>query len=117
MQSSGDAGVIIFSMGSYINSMDTDKANMIADAFAKLPQKVLWKLAGQPPSKIPPNVKISKWLPQNDLLGELLEHLHDMSFYYSLVNLYSISLTLANLGQWVPRSEVNNLAYNTPKTL
>ena len=72
MQSSGDAGVIIFSMGSYINAMDTDKANMIAEAFAKLPQKVLWKLGGQPPTKIPPNVKISKWLPQNDLLGELL---------------------------------------------
>ena len=75
MQSSGKAGVIIFSLGSYVNSMDTELANLLADAFAKLPQKVVWKLAGEPPSKIPLNVKILKWLPQNDLLGELFHHL------------------------------------------
>ncbi|XP_072014808.1 UDP-glucuronosyltransferase 2C1-like [Amphiura filiformis] len=69
MQSSGDAGVIIFSMGSYINTMETEMADMFAEAFAKLPQKVIWKSAGQPPSFTPLNVKMSKWLPQNDILG------------------------------------------------
>ncbi|XP_072029984.1 UDP-glucuronosyltransferase 2A3-like [Amphiura filiformis] len=69
MQSSGDAGVIIFSMGSYVNTMETEMADMFAHAFAKLPQKVIWKSAGQAPSFIPPNVKMSKWLPQNDILG------------------------------------------------
>ncbi len=69
MQSSGDAGVIIFSMGSYINAMETDVSDMFAEAFAKLPQKVIWKSAGEPPSSIPDNVKMSKWLPQNDILG------------------------------------------------
>ncbi len=70
MQSSGEAGVIMFSMGSYINAMETEVSNMFAEAFAKLPQKVIWKSAGDPPSFVPDNVKMLKWLPQNDILGK-----------------------------------------------
>lgn len=69
MQSSGDEGVIVFSMGSYINAMESSMADMFAESFAKMPQKILWKSAGDPPSFIPPNVKMAKWLPQNDVLG------------------------------------------------
>ncbi len=72
IQSSGEAGVIMFSMGTYINAMETEVSNMFAEAFAKLPQKVIWKSAGDPPSSIPDNVKMLKWLPQNDIVGMYL---------------------------------------------
>jgi glucuronosyltransferase len=42
------------------------------EVFSKLKQRVLWKwendsLAGQPG-----NVKLGKWLPQSDILGEFI---------------------------------------------
>ena len=84
MQSSGDEGVIVFSMGSQINAMESSMADMFAEAFAKMPQKILWKSAGDPPSFIPPNVKMAKWLPQNDVLGNVycLRSIRPISFYF-----------------------------------
>lgn len=40
VQSSGDAGVVIFTLGSMINDVTTEKANLIASALAQIPQKV-----------------------------------------------------------------------------
>ncbi|CAG13780.1 unnamed protein product, partial [Tetraodon nigroviridis] len=40
VQSSGDAGIVIFSLGSFINNITTEKANMVAAALAQIPQKV-----------------------------------------------------------------------------
>uniref|UniRef100_A0A3B3XKR5 Uncharacterized protein n=1 Tax=Poecilia mexicana TaxID=48701 RepID=A0A3B3XKR5_9TELE len=40
VQSSGDAGIVVFSLGSMIKNVSTEKANMIAAALAQLPQKV-----------------------------------------------------------------------------
>lgn len=31
--------------------------------------QVLWRYTGVPPADAPKNVKLMKWLPQNDLLG------------------------------------------------
>ncbi|XP_072020161.1 UDP-glucuronosyltransferase 2A3-like isoform X2 [Amphiura filiformis] len=69
MQSSGNNGIIVFSMGSYVTAMDTHMVDVFADAFAKLPQNVISKSAGQPPTTLPANVKMLEWLPQNDILG------------------------------------------------
>ncbi|KAI7815685.1 UDP-glucuronosyltransferase [Rhyzopertha dominica] len=64
-------GVIYFSLGSNIksNNIDERKRNIIMETFAELPYKVLWKFENEEMPNKPPNVKISKWLPQQDLLG------------------------------------------------
>ncbi|KAI7815683.1 UDP-glucuronosyltransferase [Rhyzopertha dominica] len=64
-------GVIYFSLGSNIKSTNIDekKRNIIMETFAELPYKILWKFEDEEMPNKPPNVKISKWLPQQDLLG------------------------------------------------
>ncbi|XP_041854404.1 UDP-glucuronosyltransferase 2A2-like isoform X5 [Melanotaenia boesemani] len=69
VQSSGDAGIVVFSLGSMIKNMTTEKANMIAAALAQIPQKVLWRYSGEKPDTLGPNTRIFNWIPQNDLLG------------------------------------------------
>ena len=69
LQSAGDDGVVIFSMGSYAAGIDENIASMFAGAFAQIPQKVIWKLNGKPSTSLPSNVKVVDWIPQNDLLG------------------------------------------------
>ncbi|KAK7865276.1 hypothetical protein R5R35_012573 [Gryllus longicercus] len=63
-------GAIYFSFGTNVRSdklsLATRKA--ILEAFAELPQRVLWKFESDLPDA-PKNVKISKWLPQNDILA------------------------------------------------
>ena len=44
-------------------------ADMFAEAFSQVPQKVIWKLRGKKPQKVPDNVKFMDVIPQNDLLG------------------------------------------------
>ena len=36
---------------------------------AKLPQRVIWRYAGQRPKGLGNNTKIMEWIPQNDLIG------------------------------------------------
>lgn len=42
---------------------------MIMDTFAELPYQVLWKFENDTLPDKPKNVRIEKWLPQQDLLG------------------------------------------------
>ncbi|KAJ4441094.1 hypothetical protein ANN_10944 [Periplaneta americana] len=65
-------GVIYFSMGSNLQSsqMPESKRDAILKAFSKLKQKVLWKWETETLPGQPPNVKLGKWLPQNDILGD-----------------------------------------------
>lgn len=64
-------GVIYFSMGSNLQSvhLPIEKRNSILKTFAKLKQKVLWKWEIEELPGKPPNVKIAKWVPQQDILG------------------------------------------------
>lgn len=39
-QSSGDAGIVVFTLGSMIHNISSAKANMIASGLAQIPQKV-----------------------------------------------------------------------------
>ena len=71
LDSAGEDGVVLFSMGSYATGIDEDVAALFAGAFAQIPQKVIWKLNGKPSATLTPNVKVVDWIPQNDLLGKL----------------------------------------------
>ncbi|XP_002717180.1 UDP-glucuronosyltransferase 2B16-like [Oryctolagus cuniculus] len=69
VQSSGEEGVVVFSLGSMVSNMTEERTNVIATALAQLPQKVLWRFDGRKPETLGPNTRIYKWIPQNDLLG------------------------------------------------
>ncbi|XP_030018396.1 UDP-glucuronosyltransferase 2C1-like isoform X4 [Sphaeramia orbicularis] len=69
VQSSGEHGVILMSMGSFVSALPADMTNEIAAAFAKLPQKVIWRHKGDRPANLGNNTLLVDWMPQNDLLG------------------------------------------------
>ncbi|RZC42904.1 UDPGT and/or Glyco tran 28 C domain containing protein, partial [Asbolus verrucosus] len=64
-------GVIYFSMGSNLQSvnMPIEKREAILKTFSKLKQKVLWKWEDDVLPGQPPNVRLGKWLPQQDILA------------------------------------------------
>ncbi|KAJ6646775.1 UDP-glucosyltransferase 2, partial [Pseudolycoriella hygida] len=67
---SASEGVIFFSLGSNARSSDLsqERINIFLDKFRSLKQKVLWKFETTLPN-LPDNVKIGKWLPQDDILA------------------------------------------------
>ncbi|XP_067295653.1 UDP-glucuronosyltransferase 2C1-like isoform X1 [Pseudorasbora parva] len=69
VQSSGDDGIVVFTLGSLIDKMPNETSNRIASALAQIPQKVLWRYGGEKPDTLGENTRIYKWIPQNDLLG------------------------------------------------
>ncbi|XP_052591908.1 UDP-glucuronosyltransferase 2B7-like isoform X2 [Peromyscus californicus insignis] len=69
VQSSGEHGIVVFSLGSMVSNMTEEKAMAIASALAQIPQKVLWRFEGKKPKNLGPNTHVYKWIPQNDLLG------------------------------------------------
>ncbi|XP_031704613.1 UDP-glucuronosyltransferase 2C1-like isoform X1 [Anarrhichthys ocellatus] len=69
VQSSGEHGVTIMSLGTLIGELPHDLADEIAAAFAKLPQKVIWRYKGDRPATLGNNTLLVDWMPQNDLLG------------------------------------------------
>lgn len=69
VQSSGDHGVIMMSLGTLVGQLPEDIAEDIATAFAQLPQMVVWRHTGKRPASLGNNTLLVDWLPQNDLLG------------------------------------------------
>uniref|UniRef100_A0A452H358 UDP-glucuronosyltransferase n=1 Tax=Gopherus agassizii TaxID=38772 RepID=A0A452H358_9SAUR len=69
VQSSGEHGIVVFSLGSMIYNLTEEKSNMVALALSQIPQKVLWRYKGKKPETLGPNTRIYDWIPQNDLLG------------------------------------------------
>lgn len=69
VQSSGEHGFIVMSLGTLVKGLPLEITSEIAAAFAQIPQKVIWRHAGEPPSNVGNNTLLVKWLPQNDLLG------------------------------------------------
>nr|XP_057944413.1 UDP-glucuronosyltransferase 2B1-like [Doryrhamphus excisus] len=69
VQSSGEYGVIVMSLGTFVSELPSDLTDTIAAAFAKLPQKVIWKFQGTKPSTLGSNTLLVDWIPQKDLLG------------------------------------------------
>ncbi|NXM84804.1 UD11 glucuronosyltransferase, partial [Oenanthe oenanthe] len=69
VNASGEHGIVVFSLGSMVSEIPVKKAMEIAEALGTVPQTVLWRYTGKTPSNLPKNVKLVKWLPQNDLLA------------------------------------------------
>ncbi|KAJ3604501.1 hypothetical protein NHX12_029241 [Muraenolepis orangiensis] len=65
VQSSGEDGIVVFSLGSYIKNVTMERANVIASALAQ----VLWRYIGEKPETLGENTRLYDWIPQNDLLG------------------------------------------------
>ncbi|KAM3592339.1 uncharacterized protein V6R79_016890 [Siganus canaliculatus] len=69
VQSSGEHGFIVMSLGTIIKGLPVETSSEIAAAFAQIPQKVIWRHAGERPDNVGNNTLLVDWLPQNDLLG------------------------------------------------
>ncbi|CAL8404224.1 unnamed protein product [Boreogadus saida] len=69
VQSSGEHGVILMSLGTFVTSLPQEISEEIAAAFAKLPQKVIWRHKGERPASLGNNTLLVDWMPQNDILG------------------------------------------------
>ncbi|XP_060914090.1 UDP-glucuronosyltransferase 2A2-like [Labrus mixtus] len=69
VQSSGEHGVVIMTLGTLLGDLGPELSEIIASAFANLPQKVVWRHVGKRPATLGNNTMLVKWLPQNDLLG------------------------------------------------
>ncbi|KAM6269834.1 UDP-glucuronosyltransferase 2A2-like isoform 2-T2 [Porphyrio hochstetteri] len=72
VQSAGEHGIVVFSLGSMVYNLTTEKSNLIARALSQIPQKVLWRYKGEKPETLGSNTRIYDWIPQNDLLGHPL---------------------------------------------
>lgn len=64
-------GFIVVSFGAGVKFLSHDIAHKLAGAFARLPQRVIWRFSGVPPSNLGNNTKLVDWMPQNDLLGHV----------------------------------------------
>nr|XP_027775554.1 LOW QUALITY PROTEIN: UDP-glucuronosyltransferase 2B4-like [Marmota flaviventris] len=69
VQSSGENGVVIYSMGSMIGNLMKERAEMIALTLAQIPKKILWRFDGKKPDTLGLNIRLYKWIPEGDLLG------------------------------------------------
>ncbi|OXA38205.1 UDP-glucuronosyltransferase 2B7 [Folsomia candida] len=67
-----DAGFILFSLGTNLlsSAMSPQKRAVFVSVFARLKQKVIWKYESDDvPMNVSKNVFLSKWIPQQGLLG------------------------------------------------
>ncbi|XP_055389868.1 UDP-glucosyltransferase 2 [Condylostylus longicornis] len=73
VNSSGDTGFIYISMGSSVKAanMPEKLRKLLVKTFARLPYHVLWKWESSITSMhdLPTNIKLRRWLPQQDILG------------------------------------------------
>ncbi|KAM6451569.1 UDP-glucuronosyltransferase 2A2-like isoform 3-T7 [Liasis olivaceus] len=74
VQSSGEHGIVVFSLGSMVQNLTDEKNNIIASALSQLPQKVsfldvIWRYKGKKLDMLGANTRTYDWIPQNDLLG------------------------------------------------
>ncbi|CAG9809899.1 unnamed protein product [Chironomus riparius] len=64
-------GVIIFSMGSFLDGTDwkIEQREAFIKTFGKLKQKVLWRYSNETLPENPGNIKIGTWFPQRDMMA------------------------------------------------
>ncbi|XP_065348445.1 UDP-glycosyltransferase UGT5-like [Cloeon dipterum] len=67
----GKDGVIYFSMGSNLQGklFPEEKRKALVQAFAELPQRILWKWESESIPEQPKNVKVASWMPQQEILA------------------------------------------------
>ncbi|XP_048504920.1 UDP-glycosyltransferase UGT5-like [Athalia rosae] len=68
---SSEKGVIFFCLGSIFKSIEMPEhlIGALKKAFERVPYDVLWKWENNTMTDKPKNVRIEKWLPQNDILA------------------------------------------------
>uniref|UniRef100_A0A3B4ZCD7 UDP-glucuronosyltransferase n=1 Tax=Stegastes partitus TaxID=144197 RepID=A0A3B4ZCD7_9TELE len=66
---SGEHGFIVFTLGSMVSELPEKITAVFLEAFRQIPQKVIWRYTGKISGNVPENVKLMKWVPQNDLLA------------------------------------------------
>ncbi|KAJ0058997.1 hypothetical protein NL108_003355, partial [Boleophthalmus pectinirostris] len=66
---SGEHGFVVMTFGTMVTNMPEETRIIFFDAFKQIPQKVIWRYIGSVPKNVPKNVKLMKWVPQNDLLA------------------------------------------------
>ncbi|XP_040912944.1 UDP-glucuronosyltransferase 2C1-like [Toxotes jaculatrix] len=69
VQSSGEHGVVVMTLGTLLSDLGPEISEIIASAFANIPQKVVWRHIGKRPVTLGNNTMLVEWLPQNDILG------------------------------------------------
>ncbi|CAL8104484.1 unnamed protein product [Orchesella dallaii] len=71
LSNSGNDGFILFSLGSIVKAKDMpeETRKIFLKVFSRIKQRVVWKWETESMPDLPPNVKLSKWLPQQDVLG------------------------------------------------
>lgn len=74
IDTSGSSGVILFSLGGFLNTDALPRGfiEKFFNVFETIPHLVIWRLDSIPKHlqlRVPHNVKIVKWFPQQDLLG------------------------------------------------
>ncbi|KAH8249256.1 hypothetical protein KR032_007659, partial [Drosophila birchii] len=64
-------GAIYFSLGSRMSSaeLSPEKLKIFLKVFGSLKQRILWKFEDETLPDLPSNVRLQKWLPQNDILA------------------------------------------------
>lgn len=72
IEGGGDHGIIYFSFGNTIQTtIPQNIINSFVNVFRRLKQRVVWK-TGNNITDAPANIKISKWYPQQNVLGNKL---------------------------------------------
>jgi glucuronosyltransferase len=66
--------------------MSKETLQAFINAFSKLPQRVIWKWEAEIPVNLPSNIMMTKWLPQQDLLGMVFP------FLFTFRNLFKKSI-------------------------
>lgn len=56
-------------LGTLLSDLGPEMSEIIAAAFARLPQKVVWRHIGERPTTLGNNTMLVDWMPQNDILG------------------------------------------------
>ncbi|XP_006814526.1 UDP-glucuronosyltransferase 2C1-like, partial [Saccoglossus kowalevskii] len=71
MQNSGDEGVIVVALGSFITFLPSKTLDTILTTLARFPHEIIFSYSGSTPRHIGDNINIFQWFNQNDVLGEL----------------------------------------------
>lgn len=66
VQSSGEYGFVLMSLGTLVQGLPLEITTEIAAAFVQIPQKVIWRHTGIRPKNLSNNTFLMKWLPQHE---------------------------------------------------
>ncbi|XP_068177675.1 2-hydroxyacylsphingosine 1-beta-galactosyltransferase [Antennarius striatus] len=71
VKDASEHGFVVVSFGAGVKYLSQEIAHKLAGALARLPQRVVWRFSGVPPTNLGNNTKLVEWMPQNDLLGHV----------------------------------------------